>query len=106
MFPGFILGEGGGCCHSLALPSPRPARGIKREGRHNWLSRPEFCRTRPQQSAWIGKCAPGIQRWLVFRASACAVDDRVGRTERGLAKVRFAANVENHVSEIELCPNV
>jgi hypothetical protein len=28
------------CCHSLALPSPRSATGIKREGRHNCLSRP------------------------------------------------------------------
>ena len=25
---------------------------------------------------------------------------------QGQAKVRFAANVENHVREIELCPNV
>jgi len=24
------------CCHSLALPSSRPATGIKREGRDNW----------------------------------------------------------------------
>jgi short-subunit dehydrogenase len=24
------------CCHSSALPSPRPATGIKREGQHDW----------------------------------------------------------------------
>jgi len=28
------------CCNSSALPSQRPATGIKREGRHNWLARP------------------------------------------------------------------
>ena len=43
----------------------RPSRAqIKREGRHNWLSRLGVCRTRPQQSVWIGKWAPGIQRSL------------------------------------------
>src|ERR1700720_4739295 len=36
------------CCHSLALPSPRPATGIKREGQHNWRE----------------VCVPGIQHAL------------------------------------------
>jgi short-subunit dehydrogenase len=42
--PGFIMETNGHvlrphaapCCHSSALPSPRPATGIKREGQHNW----------------------------------------------------------------------
>src|SRR6267142_3939048 len=38
------------CCHSLALPSLRPATGSKRECRHNWLSRLEFCRTQESSS--------------------------------------------------------
>jgi len=42
----------------------RPALQIKRKGRHNWLSRLGVCRTRPQQSVWIGKWALGIQRSL------------------------------------------
>ncbi len=36
------------CCHSLALPSPRPATGSKREGQHNWRE----------------MCVPGIQHAL------------------------------------------
>src|SRR6266481_4360581 len=36
------------CCHSLALPSPRPATGSKREGQHNWRE----------------MCLPGIQHAL------------------------------------------
>src|SRR5260370_35494560 len=78
-FPAFIMATSGHvlrpyaavCCHSLALPSPRPATGIKREGRH------------------------------IFRASACAVVDRVGRTERGLAKKEH-----NYESKVPLVVDV
>ena len=49
-FPAFIMETNGHvlrphaapCCHSSALPSPPPATGIKREGRHNWLECPGF----------------------------------------------------------------
>jgi hypothetical protein len=71
-FPAFIMATSGHvlrpyaavCCHSLTLPSPRPATGIKREGQHNWLSRLGFCRTRREHQSGLEMCVPGIKHAL------------------------------------------